>query len=330
MNLETTYLGLKLKNPLMPGASPLVDNLDNVRRLEDAGAAAIVMHSLFEEQVTQQQLAEFSHTENPAESFSEATSYFPHMDDYALGPDRYLEQISKIKEMVEIPVIGSLNGVSLGGWTSHAKLIEQAGADAIELNVYYIATDPEENGASVESRTLYILQSVLDSVKIPVALKLSPYFSALASFARDIDSLGAAGLVLFNRFYQPDIDIEELEATHRLDLSNSTELRLRLRWAAILHGRLKASIALSGGVHSTEDIIKSIMCGADAVQVVSSLLKYGPSHIGTLLHGLETWLEDHEYESVRQMCGSMSLRHSPDPSVYERANYLRILQLWKV
>jgi dihydroorotate dehydrogenase (fumarate) len=330
MNLETTYLGLKLKNPLMPGASPLVDNLDNVRRLEDAGAAAIVMHSLFEEQITQQQLAEFAHIENPAESFPEATSYFPHMDDYALGPDRYLAQISKIKEMVEIPVIGSLNGISLGGWTRYAKLIEQAGADALEVNVYYIATDPEENAATVESRTLYILQSVLDSVKIPVAVKLSPYFSALASFARDIDSLGAAGLVLFNRFYQPDIDIEELEATHRLELSNSTELRLRLRWAAILHGRLKASIAVSGGVHSTEDIIKSIMCGADAVQVVSSLLKYGPSHIGTLLHGLETWLEDHEYESVAQMRGSMGLRHCPDPSVYERANYLRILQLWKV
>ena len=330
MNLETTYLGLKLKNPLMPGASPLVDNLDNIRRLEDAGAAAIVMHSLFEEQVTQQQLAEFSHTENPAESFSEATSYFPHMNDYALGPDRYLDQISKIKQMVEIPVIGSLNGFSLGGWTRYAKLIEQAGADAIELNVYYIATDPEENGATVESRTLYIMQSVLDSVKIPVAVKLSPYFSALASFARDIDSLGASGLVLFNRFYQPDIDIEQLEASHRLELSNSTELRLRLRWAAILHGHLKGSLAVSGGVHSTEDIIKSIMCGADAVQVVSSLLKYGPSHIGTLLHGLETWLEDHEYESVAQMRGSMSLRHCPDPSVYERANYLRILQLWKV
>ncbi len=330
MNLETTYLGLKLKNPLMPGASPLVDNLDNVRRLEDAGAAAIVMHSLFEEQETQQQVAEFWHIENPAESCPEATSYFPRMADYALGPDRYLEQISKIKKMVEVPVIGSLNGVSLGGWTRHAKLIEQAGADALELNVYYIATDPAENGATVESRTLYILQSVLDSVKIPVAVKLSPYFSALASFTRDIDSLGAAGLVLFNRFYQPDIDIEKLEVSHRLELSNSTELRLRLRWAAILHGRLKASIALSGGVHSTEDIIKSIMCGADAVQVVSSLLKYGPSHIGTLLHGLETWLEDHEYESVRQMCGSMSLRHCPDPSAYERANYLRILQLWKV
>lgn len=330
MNLETAYLGLKLKNPLMPGASPLVDNLDNIRRLEDAGAAAIVMHSLFEEQVTQQQLAEFSHTENPAESFSEATSYFPHMNDYALGPDRYLDQISKIKQMVEIPVIGSLNGFSLGGWTRYAKLIEQAGADAIELNVYYIATDPEENGATVESRTLYIMQSVLDSVKIPVAVKLSPYFSALASFARDIDSLGASGLVLFNRFYQPDIDIEQLEASHRLELSNSTELRLRLRWAAILHGHLKGSLAVSGGVHSTEDIIKSIMCGADAVQVVSSLLKYGPSHIGTLLHGLETWLEDHEYESVAQMRGSMSLRHCPDPSVYERANYLRILQLWKV
>ena len=330
MNLETTYLGLKLKNPLMPGASPLVDNLDNVRRLEDAGAAAIVMHSLFEEQVTQQQLAEFAHIETPAESFSEATSYFPHMHDYALGPDQYLERISKIKEMVWIPVIGSLNGVSLGGWTQYAKLIEQAGADALELNVYYIATAPEENGATVESRTLYILQSVLDAVKIPVAVKLSPYFSALASFARDIDSLGAAGLVLFNRFYQPDIDIEELVATHRLELSNSTELRLRLRWAAILHGRLKASIAVSGGVHTTEDIIKSIMCGADAVQVVSSLLKYGPSHIGTLLQGMEKWLEDHEYESVAQMRGSMSLRHCPDPSVYERANYLRMLQLWKV
>jgi len=330
MDLTTNYLGLKLKNPLMPGASPLVDHLDNIRRLEDAGAAAIVMHSLFEEQVTNEQLAEFTHTERHADSFSEAVSYFPHMDDYALGPDRYLDQISRIKEMVDIPVIGSLNGVSLGGWTDHARLIEQAGADALELNVYYIATDPEENGASVESRTLYILQSVLDAVTIPVAVKLSPFFSSLAHFASELDSLGAAGLVIFNRFYQPDIDIEELEATHRLDLSNSTELRLRLRWAAILRGQIKASIALSGGVHSTEDIIKAIMCGADAVQVVSSLLKYGPSHIGDLIKGLKAWLEDHEYESVKQMCGSMSLRNCPDPGVFERANYLRILQLWKV
>lgn len=330
MNLATNYLGLKLKNPIMPGASPLVDHLDNVRRLEDAGAAAIVMHSLFEEQITSQQLAEFAHTENPAESFAEATSYFPQMEDYALGPDRYLEQISKIKKMVDIPVIGSLNGTSLGGWTDYARLIEQAGADALELNVYYIATDPEESSSAVESRSLYILQSVLDAVKIPVAMKLSPFFSSPGHFAKQLDTMGAAGLVLFNRFYQPDIDIEELEATHRLDLSNSTELRLRLRWAAILHGHLKADIAVSGGVHTTEDIIKAIMCGANAVQVVSSLLKYGPSHIGSLVSGLQQWLEEHEYESVDQMRGSMSLRHCPDPSVFERANYLRVLQLWKV
>jgi dihydroorotate dehydrogenase (fumarate) len=330
MDLTTNYLGLKLKNPLMPGASPLVDKLDNIRRLEDAGAAAIVMHSLFEEQITSQQLAEFSYTEQPAESHSEATSYFPRMEDYALGPDRYLEQISKIKEMVDIPVIGSLNGTSLGGWTEHAKLIEQAGADALELNVYYIATDPSENGATVESRTLYILQSVRESLKIPISVKLSPFYSALAGFAKDIDSLGAAGLVLFNRFYQPDVDIEELVASHRLDLSNSTELRLRLRWAAILHGQIRADIAVSGGVHTTEDIIKSIMCGANAVQLVSSLLKYGPSHIGTLLAELKTWLQEHQYESVDQMRGSMSLRNCPDPSVYERANYLRVLQLWKM
>ena len=330
MELATSYLGLPLKNPVMPGASPLVDQLDNVRRLEDAGAAAIVMHSLFEEQITNDQLAEFAHTERPAESFSEATSYFPRMEDYAFGPDRYLEQISRIKASVEIPVIGSLNGISLGGWTDHARLIEQAGADALELNVYYIATDPDESGVAVEKRTLDILQAVKESVTIPIAVKLSPFFSSPGNFAKQLDAVGAAGLILFNRFYQPDIDIEELEASHRLDLSNSTELRLRLRWAAILHGQLKGDIAVSGGVHTVEDIIKAIMCGANAVQVVSSLLKYGPSHIGSLISGLKHWLEDHDYESVDQMRGSMSLKHCPDPTVYERANYLRVLQLWKV
>jgi len=330
MDLSTTYLGLSLKNPVIPGASPLVHQLDNVRRLEDAGAAAIVMHSLFEEQITNDQLAEFAHTENPAESFSEATSYFPRMEDYALGPDRYLNQISRIKEMVSVPVIGSLNGVSMGGWTDHARLIQQAGADALELNVYYIATDPDEPGMAVEKRTLDILEAVKESVTIPVAVKLSPFFSSPGHFAKQLDSMGAAGLVLFNRFYQPDIDIEELEATHRLDLSNSTELRLRLRWAAILHGHLKADIAVSGGIHTVEDIVKAIMCGASVTQVVSCLLKYGPSHIGSLISGLSHWLEDHEYESVDQMRGSMSLQHCPDPTVFERANYLRVLQLWKV
>jgi dihydroorotate dehydrogenase (fumarate) len=330
MQLQTNYLGLKLKNPVMPGASPLVDQLDNVRRLEDAGAAAIVMHSLFEEQITNEQLSEFYHTENPAESFSEATSYFPQMEDYALGPDRYLEQIRKIKSMVDIPVIGSLNGTSLGGWTEQARLIEQAGADALEINVYYIATDPDEPGTSVEKRTFDILQAVTDAVDIPVAVKLSPYFSSPGHFAKQLDTLGAAGLVIFNRFYQPDIDIEELEAAPRLELSNSTELRLRLRWAAILHGRIKADIAVGGGIHTVEDIIKAIMCGAAVTQVVSSLLKYGPSHIGSLIQGLRHWLEEHEYESVEQMRGSMSLRNCPDPSAFERANYLRVLQLWKV
>ncbi|MBC8128485.1 MAG: dihydroorotate dehydrogenase-like protein [Gloeobacteraceae cyanobacterium ES-bin-144] len=330
MDLTTNYLGLTLKNPVMPGASPLVDQLDSVRRLEDAGAAAVVMHSLFEEQITNDQIAEFAHTENPAESFSEAVSYFPHMDDYVLGPDRYLEQIARIKESVDIPVIGSLNGISLGGWTDHARLIEQAGADALELNVYYVATDPDEPGVAVEKRTLDILQAVKESITIPVAVKLSPFFSSPGHFAKQLDALGAAGVILFNRFYQPDIDIEELEATHRLDLSNSTELRLRLRWAAILHGHLKADIAVSGGVHTVEDIIKAIMCGANAVQVVSCLLKYGPSHIGSLINGLSHWLEDHDYESIDQMRGSMSLQHCPDPTVFERANYLRVLQLWKV
>ena len=330
MELATTYLGLPLKNPVMPGASPLVHQLDNVRRLEDAGAAAIVMHSLFEEQITNEQIAEFSHTENPAESFPEAVSYFPQMEDYALGPDRYLEQIARIKEMVEIPVIGSLNGVSMGGWTDHARLIQQAGADALELNVYYVATDTNDSGLAVEKRTLDILVAVKSSVTIPVAVKLSQFFSSPGHFAKQLDSLGAAGLILFNRFYQPDIDIEELEATHRLDLSTSTELRLRLRWAAILHGHIKADIAVSGGVHTVEDIIKAIMCGASVVQVVSCLLKYGPSHIGSLINGLRHWLEDHEYESIEQMRGSMTLAHSPDPTVFERANYLRVLQLWKV
>jgi len=328
MDLKTEYLGLSLKNPVIAGASPLVDSIDNVRRLEDAGAGAVVMRSLFEEQITSEQLAEFAYTENPSESFPEATSYFPQREDYALGPDRYLNQISRLKEAVDIPVIGSLNGINLGGWVDYARLIEEAGADALELNVYYVATDPEESGKAVEKRTLDILEGVKAGTSLPVSVKLSPFFSSPAHFAKQLDALGAAGVVLFNRFYQPDIDIEELEASHRLDLSNSTELRLRLRWAAILYGHIQGSVAISGGVHSVEDIIKGIMAGADVMQVVSCLLKYGPSHIGSLVSGLSHWLEDHEYDSVAQMRGSMSLRNCPDPTVFERANYLRILQLW--
>ena len=330
MDLTTSYLGLKLKNPVMPGASPMAAKLDTVRRLEDAGAAAIMMHSLFEEQITSQQLAEFAHTENPADSFAEALSFFPRMEDYALGPDRYLEQISKIKESCDIPVIGSLNGTSIGGWTDHARLIQQAGADALELNVYYVATNPDETGVEVEKRTLDILEAVKSSVTIPVAVKLSSYFSSPGNFAKQLDARGAAGVVMFNRFYQPDINIEELEVTPYLELSNSTELRQRLRWIAIIHGHIKADIALSGGVHSCADVIKGIMVGATVVQLVSGLLKQGPTYLAGLLGELTAWLEAHEYESLDQMRGSMSLAHCPDPSVYERANYLKVLQLWKV
>jgi len=330
MKLATNYLGLKLKNPVMPGASPMATKLDTVRRLEDAGAAAIMMHSLFEEQITSQQLAEFAHTENPADSFAEAVSYFPHREDYVLGPDLYLEQISKIKEACEIPVIGSLNGISIGGWTDHARLIQQAGADALELNVYYVATNPNESGTDVEKRTLDILEAVKASVTIPVTVKLSSYFSSPGNFAKQLDARGAAGVVMFNRFYQPDINIEELEAVPFLELSNSVELRQRLRWIAIIHGHIKADIALSGGVHSFEDIIKGIMVGANVVQLVSSLLKQGPEFLTKVLGELTAWMETHEYESVDQMRGSMSLTRCPDPSVYERGNYLKVLQLWKV
>ena len=308
----------------------MATKLDTVRRLEDAGAAAIQMHSLFEEQITSQQLAEFAHTENPANSFAEAVSYFPHMQDYVLGPDLYLEQISKIKEACEIPVIGSLNGISIGGWTDHARLIQQAGADALELNVYYVATNPNETGPEVEKRTLDILEAVKASVTIPVAVKLSSYFSSPGNFAKQLDARGAAGVVMFNRFYQPDINIEELEAVPFLELSNSTELRQRLRWIAIIHGHIKADIALSGGVHSFEDIIKGIMVGANVVQLVSSLLKQGPEFLAKVIGELTAWMEAHEYESIDQMRGSMSLAHCPDPSVYERGNYLKVLQLWKV
>lgn len=330
MNLETNYLGFKLPHPLIPGASPLASDIDTVRKLEDAGAAAITMHSLFEEQLLQDQWSTHHHTDSVAESFSEATSLFPEQDDYNLGPDDYLEQLRSIKEAVDIPVIASLNGTRIGGWIDHAKLIEQAGADALELNIYYVATDPSEAADEVESRTLDTLRAVRSAVKIPLAVKLSPYFSALANFAREIDVLGADGIVLFNRFYQPDIDPDNLETVAKLELSNSHELRLRLRWLGILCENVKCSLACSGGVHRAVDAIKAVMAGADAVQCVSSLLHFGPKHISTLLDGMRYWMEEREYDSLAQMKGSMSLRHCPDPAAYERANYLKVLQIWKV
>jgi len=329
MNLKTSYLGLELSSPLMAGASPLVDDMDAAKRLEDAGAGALVMHSLFEEQITREQFGTIQDMELHSESFAEALSYFPKVEDYRLGPDAYLEQIRKLKQTVKVPVIASLNGTTPMGWLDHAKLIEQAGADALELNVYYLATNPLETSDAVERRTLDIVHTVKRSVKIPVAVKLSPFFSSLAHFTKVLEGTGVDGLVLFNRFYQPDIDIEALEPTSTLQLSTSADLLLRLRWLAILHGHLKMPMAVSGGVHTSEDAIKAIMTGASAVQMVSALLQRGPAYLKTVREGMSTWMDEHEYESVAQMRGSMSLLKSPNPAAFERANYMRILSGWR-
>ena len=329
MDLSTKYLGLNLPHPLMAGASPMVDEMDTVKRLEDAGCAAIVMHSLFEEQITREQLGTEMDMELHAEAFAEALSYFPQPKEYRLGPEQYLEQIRRIKAAVKVPVIGSLNGTSPAGWLSYAKLIEQAGADALELNVYYLATQAWETSETVERRTLEGLKAVKQAVKIPVAVKLSPFYSSLANLAKQLDDAGADGLVLFNRFYQPDIDVEELEVVPSLQLSDSSELLLRLRWLAILSGHFKGSLACSGGVHSHLDAIKAVMTGAHAVQLVSVLLKRGPEYLKTLREGMEKWLEEHDYGSLKQMHASMSHQKSPNPQALERANYMRILQGWK-
>jgi dihydroorotate dehydrogenase (fumarate) len=313
----------------MPGASPLVDDLDAVRRLEDAGASAIVMHSLFEEQIVGEQLAWDEVVERNAEAHAEAADYLASPAEFVLGPQEYLEQIARIKKAVRVPVIGSLNGTTRGGWLDYARLIEQAGADALELNVYQVATDRMEPGSDLEARVLTILQTVKKSVRIPVAVKLSPFYTSLAHFARKLYDAGADGLVLFNRFYQPNIDVEELAVVPALHLSDPGELLLRLRWLAILSGRSSGSLACSGGVHSGLDAIKAVMCGAHAVQMVSSLLRRGPEHLGVVLAQLAEWLEKHEYESLGQMQGSMNLERCPNPRVFERANYMRVLHNWR-
>ncbi len=329
VDLSTTYLGFRLPHPVLPGASPLADDLDAVRRLADAGAPAIVMHSLFEEQILQDQLATFFHTETPAESFAEALSYFPRPGEFALGPQQYLAQIERIKQIVDVPVIASLNGVTLGGWVQYARRMQDAGADALELNVYYLAADPAETAAHVERRTLDILQAVKQAVTIPIAVKLSPFFSSLTRFAAELEAAGADGLILFNRFYQPDIDVENLEVTPHLELSTSSELLLRLRWLAILSGQVRASLAASGGVHTGLDAIKAVMAGAAAVQMVSALLRRGPEYLGTVRADMAQWMEEHGYTSLEQMRGSMNLARCPDPGAFERANYVRVLQTWR-
>lgn len=328
MDLSTTYLGLSLPHPVMPGASPLSDDLGVAKRLEDAGAAAIVMHSLFEEQITREQLGHLISIEMHEDAFAEALSYFPRPEEYSLGPDRYLEHIRKLKAAVGIPVIASLNGTSAAGWLDYARLIEEAGADALELNTYYLSTNTWETAEQVERRTLDMLRAVKQSVKIPVAVKISPYFSSLAHFAKQLDDAGADGIVMFNRFYQPDIDVEELEVTSRLQLSHSPTLLLRLRWLAIISGKVRASLACSGGVHTEIDALKAVMAGAHAVQTVSALLTNGPEHLTSIINGLSQWLEEHEYDSLRQAHGSMSHERCPNPGAFERANYQKILQSW--
>jgi dihydroorotate dehydrogenase (fumarate) len=328
MDLSTSYLGLTLTHPFMPGASPLTENLDGVRRLEDAGAPAIVLFSLFEEQLVGEEMATRNAVDAPAESYAEATSYFPDAEDFRLGPDDYLDHVRRAKEAVGVPVIASLNGTTAGGWLRYADLIQEAGADALELNIYALATDPEVGSGALEDSTLAMVRSLKERLRIPLAVKLSPFYTSLAGFARRLDELGVEGLVVFNRFYQPDIDIEALEVKRSLELSRSSELLLRLRWAAILSSQVKASIAVTGGVHTPEDALKAVMAGANAVQVVSALLQNGPSHLERIRAGVETWLVEHEYESLRQALGSMNHRRSPDPAAFERANYMHILAGW--
>jgi len=324
-DLKTKYLGLDLENPFIPAASPLTEDVDGVRKLEDSGAAAVVMHSLFEEQIVQEALALHHHLEAGTESFAEALTYFPQMDEYHAGPDEYLEILRKSKKAVGIPVIASLNGTSKGGWIDYAKKMQEAGADAIECNVYYLPTDMAETAADVEKRYLEICRAVKSAVKIPVAMKLSAFFSALPSTAKALADAGADGLVLFNRFYQPDIDVDAREVKPRLVLSTSEESRLALRWIAILHGRVKADLAANRGIHTAQDGLKLLMAGADALQVCSALLINGPAHLKVLVKGLSDLMDKLELDSVRQIKGSLSQKKCPDPAAFERANYMKTL-----
>ncbi|MEO0794044.1 MAG: dihydroorotate dehydrogenase-like protein [Verrucomicrobiota bacterium] len=329
MNLETTYLGIELPHPFVLGASPLAANLDRVRRAEDAGAAAITLHSLFEEQVLRYEAGLDAHVYAHQESFAEAGGYFPRSAEFHLGPDEYLDHIRASRSAVDVPIIASLNGTHLGGWAYFARLIEEAGASALELNLYYQPRSVEESSSQVEARLIEIVRSVCDTISIPVAVKVSPFFTSLAHFARRIGNAGARGLVLFNRFYQPDIDLEELDTKPRIQLSDSSELLLRLRWLAVLYKRTSLDLACTGGVHTRDDALKAIMSGADVVQMVSSLLANGVERIDSIRRQVEHWMEEMEYDSLAQMKGSMSYQHAPNPETIERGNYLRILQSWE-
>jgi dihydroorotate dehydrogenase (fumarate) len=326
IDLTTTYLGLKLRNPLVVSASPLCEELDNLIAMEEAGAAAIVLHSLFEEQITLESLDLTRNLFRGAESFPEALTYLPDMADYNLGPEGYLEHIRQAKAAVKIPVIASLNGTSPGGWVRYAKEMEAAGADALELNIYSIPAHPDLTGLQVEHGYYELVRRVKSQVRIPLAVKLSPYFSALANLAQGLSQVGADGLVLFNRFYQPDFDLENLEVISALTLSTPQELLLRLHWVAILHDAVRADLAVTGGVHSAPDVLKTMMAGARVAMMTSALLKHGIKHLTSVRDHVVQWMEEHHYESIRQMQGSMSYRAVTDPAPFERANYMKVLR----
>jgi dihydroorotate dehydrogenase (fumarate) len=325
IDLTTKYLGLKLANPLVASSSPLCEEVGNIRRVEDAGAAAVVLHSLFEEQIILESEELDRAIWMAEDGGAEATSHFPDMTGYNLGPEGYLNHIRKCKEAVRIPVIASLNGVSKGGWIGYAKEMEQAGADAIELNIYYIATDLDTPGGAVEQMYCDLVAEVKSSVKVPVAVKLGPYFSSMGNMACRLDAVGANALVLFNRFYQPDFDLEALEVVPNLILSNPHELLLRLHWIAVLYGNIKADLALTGGVHSATDVIKAMMAGACVAMMTSALLNKGINYLDTVLTELLIWMDQHEYTSIRQMQGSMSRKSVARPAAFERANYMKVL-----
>jgi dihydroorotate dehydrogenase (fumarate) len=330
MNLTTKYLGMTLRSPLVVSASPLSEKIDNVKLMEESGAGAIVLHSLFEEQIKQEQMEIFIHETKGTEGFAESLSYFPTVDEYRLSSDKYLEHIAEAKKAVSIPIIGSLNGYTFGGWTDYAKKMEEAGADAIELNIYYIPTDSDLTGEQIENNYVEILKAVKSSVKIPVAIKLSPYFSNMSNMAKKLDGAGADALVLFNRFYQPDINLEKLEVIPNLLLSHSSSMRLPMRWIALLKGRIKADLAATSGIHTGEDVVRMLLVGANVTMLCSTLMKSGISRIKVIESQLIQWLTDKEYESVLQMQGSMSQIKVPEPGAFERAQYMKALTYYKL
>lgn len=324
-DLSTSYLGLNLKAPLLASASPLCESVDNIKRLEDQGIAAVVLPSLFEEQLELESMAVDADLARGAESFPESANFFPDLQTYNLGPDGYLELIRHAKEVVGIPIIASVNGISKGGWLEYGKMMEEAGADAIELNIYSIVTDPALSGAEVEKNYIELVRQLKRSLRVPLAVKLSPFFSAPANMAVRFDEAHADGIILFNRFYQPDFDIEQLSVSPSLALSRPEELLLRLHWAAILYGHVKADIGITGGVHTSKDVIKCVLAGARVAFMTSALLRNGVQHAAYVLKELSRWLDEHEYSSVQQMCGSMSHGSVPDPSAFERGNYMKVL-----